>query len=159
MESIEVWMWVIAGVIIGGLMFTSVMSFMAKQFTQQEINQARESFTRLSSSLKVVCAGGSFSRDTDLYQFPYRVKKMFVQNNTFEGEGRNLCIDIENQDLDCVELEQCTIKMETLDLTQKTDLFYMIQKALGKSSVASIEFDINKNYNQITINWSRRYVK
>ncbi len=161
MESVEVWMWIIAGLIIGGIVFSGAYVFLSRYMAQQEVSQARESFNRLKYSVNTVCIGGSLDKEVDQYIFPYNVEKIYViDEEGIEGEGNQLCMRIKDEESSCAKINLCTLKMSTLDLGEKTSIFYLIQKALGKKMVANIEFSIEKHdVKNIDINWTRKYVK
>ena len=71
--------------------------------------------------------------------------------------GNEICVDFKDET--CEEVELCNLNMQTVDLREKSGLFYMIQKTLGKKKFANVEFNIEKNYGEIDINWTRKYVR
>lgn len=161
MESVEVWMWIIAGLLIGALIFTGAYSLLSRYMKHQEINQAHESFNRLKYSINTVCIGGLYTKDTQEFIFPYSVERIFVRNNEgLEGKGKQICIKMYNSETECSRIRLCNLSMSTLDLGERTSIFYLIQKALGKKMVANIEFSVYKEEpTMVQINWTRKYVK
>jgi hypothetical protein len=161
MESIEIWMWIIAGLLLGGLIFTGSYTFFSRYMAQQEKSQAYDSFERLKLSVGNVCLGGSMDRYSGQFVFPYSVEKISVADDLgAEGAGGNICIKVKDEDERCLKIGLCTASMKTLDLSEKTSVFYMIQKALGKKMAANIEFSISKtSVREIELNWTRKYVR
>ena len=154
-------MWIIAGLLIGVIMFSGAYSFLSRYMAQQEVSQARESFNRLKYSISTVCIGGTMDREVSTYIFPYSVEKIYVfsQEGT-EGEGNEICMKIKDEDSSCAEIKLCSLKMSTIELSEKTSVFYLIQKALGKKLVANIEFSIaKKDARNIELTWERKYVR
>jgi hypothetical protein len=161
MESIEIWMWIIAGLLLGGLIFTGAYTFFSRYIAQQEKSQAYDSFEHLQLSIGNVCLGGSMDKFSGSFVFPYSVEKIYVADDSgVEGKGSNLCIKVQDEDERCLKIGICSASMKTLDLSEKTSVFYMIQKALGKKMAANIEFSISKtSVRDIEINWTRKYVR
>jgi len=161
MESVEIWMWIIAGLLLGGLIFSGAYTFFSRYMFQQEKNQAYDSFEQLHKSIGKVCLGGSMDRFTGSYIFPYSVEKIYVIDESgVEGSGSNLCIKVQDEDEHCLKTWLCPVSMKTLEISEKTSIFYMIQKALGKKMAANIEFSIGKtSVREIEVNWTRKYVR
>ncbi len=161
METVEVWMWIIAGLLIGAIIFGTAYSLMAHHMKSQEKLQAAEGFNQLYELMNTVCLSGIDAMETRQIIFPYSVERIYIKgNNDLEEEGKTLCYKFKDSDEACKELKLCNAKMRTISLTEKTNLFYMVQKALGAKSVANIEFKVEKSgIKDLNVTWKRKYVK
>ncbi len=161
METVEVWMWIVAGILIGSIIFATAYSLMANHVKKQELLQASQGYNQLYELINTVCLSGIDAMETQRIIFPYIVERIWIEDETGkEEEGKRLCYKIKDKNEFCQELKLCSAKMRTISFTEKTNLFYLIQKALGKKEVANIEFKVQKSgLNSINITWKRRYVK
>ncbi|MEM3370520.1 MAG: hypothetical protein QW471_02390 [Candidatus Woesearchaeota archaeon] len=161
MESVEIWMWIVAGLLLGGLLFGGAYTFFSRYLAQQEKNQAFENFEDLELSVSRVCLGGSYDKISKNYILPFSVEKLYVADEDgSEGSGNQLCLKLKEEDAHCLSIKLCSASMQAIDLSERTGLFYLIQKALGKKMVANIRFTIYKmGPRDVVINWTREYVK
>ena len=161
METVEVWMWIIAGLLIGGIIFGTSYSLMSQHVKSQERLQAAESFNQLYELMNTVCLSGINALETRQIIFPYSVERVYIKDdNGMEEKGQILCYKFKDSDAVCKRLDLCSAKMSSIGLTEKTSLFYMIQKALGSKYVANIEFKVEKSgLKDLNVTWKRRYVK
>jgi hypothetical protein len=156
MESVETWMWLIAGIIIGSLMFVGGYKLLVKYVDNTEKSAVQDSFNMLSSTIASVCTGGSNNREVKSLAFPFSVDKIYVRDEEgLENYGKELCYDFTEKE-NCVSTGACSVTMNTINLQQKTGVFYNIQKFLGRKDVAKIRFTIKKEKaGEITADWKQ----
>ncbi|MGB9748615.1 MAG: hypothetical protein ACP5OZ_04635 [Candidatus Woesearchaeota archaeon] len=160
METVEVWMWLVAGLLVGSMIFITAYTLMGKHIRSQEILQAKENFAMLKQIIETTCLSGIEASETKQLIFPYRTEKIYVVDEQgVEEKGKKLCIKIENEADYCEEIKLCEVKMGSIIVPEKTNLFYLVQNAIGKKNVANIEFNVKKTgLNFITVTWKRKYV-
>jgi hypothetical protein len=168
MESIEVWMWLIAGLVIGSLIFVSGYTLLSHWVSTNERTLAQKSFSSLKDSVLNVCSVGTDRQEIASFVFPRMVNNLSVANKSDStyGWGNYLCMDTADAGEYCEQLNKepnnCFIpmKMDTLSLVKKTSLFYVIQKALGEAKSAKIKFMITKSgRSNISINWTEDFLE
>lgn len=167
-ESVEVWMWLIAGLVIGSLIFLSGYTLLSQWIKSNEINQVHRSYDSLKASIINTCAIGTDMQEIKSYVFPKRVNNITILNESNDalGYGTSLCMDVSEEGLYCERLDKkpnsCYVPlfMKNISFDRKDSLFYIVQKALGKAKASKIEFTITKyGRSNITINWSEVYLK
>src|SRR3989344_5491685 len=121
MESVEVWMWVIAGLLVGALVFASGSALMSRYLNSQEIGTARSNFGWLTTTAEKMCRAGTFSQETRELILPQVTERITVEDDDkIEGAGKNICIYIRNIDSpQCYKVETCTLKMNSFILDSK----------------------------------------
>lgn len=154
MESVEVWMWVIAGLVIGIIVFTAGYSFITRYMINVEKGQAADALTMLSQKIQNTCQSSLYSRESKNIIFPHIVQRVYVRTKDMdEGMGDYVCIDVQNELPECNELK-CAVTMNTINTASQTTTFYLIQKALGRSKASNIKFDIsNTGSEQVSVDW------
>lgn len=157
-------MWIVAGLIIGSLVFVAAYTLLSHWVHNNEVNQAQESFSQLTSSVLNVCSMGSEKQEITNYLFPKNVVNISAYNKSSDtyGSGDSLCINIYQEGRYCEELKKrgCNlpINLETIELMEKDNLFTIVQKALGQPKISNIKFNITKGTeNTITINWKEQF--
>ena len=169
-ESVEVWMWLIAGMIIGSLIFVSGYSLLSHWIHNNEVNQATQNFGLLKSSIINVCSIGYGKQEIKSYVFPRSVNNITIKDEYDNyGEGHILCLDMKNEPLQCSELDEkpnsCkyNVTMDSLSFNEQKTLFSTIQKALGEEQASKIEFTISKEKvngkYKIKISWKEKFIK
>lgn len=150
-------MWLIAGVILGSLMFVSAFVFLSNYTRNIEISQADESFESLNQVIQRVCMGGPYSQEIESFVFPYITDRIFVQDqNKILGNGTELCMQVSELPLDCHEIRRCSLSMNTLDFEKTSGVFFFIQRGLGKKKPAKIKFKVSKiDTNTLNVSWQR----
>ncbi|MFH0876112.1 MAG: TMEM14 family protein [archaeon] len=154
LESVEVWMWLIAGLIIGGLIFVAGYSILNNWFYNKELQTATESFALLKTSILSVCKLGAEQEEVKRLILPRIVNNISIQDSAGLniGVGSRLCIDIKNEPILCINLEEepnnCAhqVVMKTLDLNDQNSLFYKVQKASSENNAINMRFDVTKEY-------------
>ncbi|MBN1157268.1 hypothetical protein JXA85_06615 [Candidatus Woesearchaeota archaeon] len=156
MESVETWMWIIAGILIGSLVFVGGYKMLVKYVEHTEISTVQDSFNKMSTMMKSVCSGGSYNREVKSLAFPFSVSKIYVRDEDgLENYGRELCYDFTEKE-NCVVPSTCFVTMNTINLQQKTGIFYNVQKFLGKKDVARIRITVTKEKaGELTAVWTQ----
>ncbi|MFH0876110.1 MAG: hypothetical protein V1859_09310 [archaeon] len=152
-ESVEVWMWLVAGLVIGGLIFVSGYTLLSQWFHTKDIDKAMQNYAQLRDSLVTVCKVGSEHQEIKRFEFPRIVTNISIidKPKNLIGQGSTLCMEIEGEDILCTQIDKepytCKLPliMKTFDTQKKKGLFAMIDRALGDSQVSKIEFSISKN--------------
>jgi hypothetical protein len=157
MESVEVWMWLVAGVILGGIIFVSAFVFIGNYTSNMEYNQAQDSYNLLKDTINKVCQGGPYSQEVVSYVFPRVVNLVYSEDdNGIKGSGSNLCIHVQKDAPHCQKLQSCSITMQSINLQQKQSVLYFVQKALGKKKPTKIKFTVAKvGKSDINITWKK----
>ncbi|MBN1502442.1 hypothetical protein JW930_02780 [Candidatus Woesearchaeota archaeon] len=166
-ESVEVWMWIIAGLIIGSLIFVAGYTLLSHWVHNNEVNQAQQSFSSLVSSLLNVCNLGVDRQEISPYIFPKVVNNITAYNESTDeyGKGNSLCIAIEGEGSYCENLKklECNLPifMDAIEIRERKTLFSVVQKALGKPQSAKIRFNITKisSERSIFINWREEIIE
>ena len=160
MESVEVWMWIAAGVVIGGLIFIGSLKLLSNYTQNVEENQLQNNFNLLYSTIISVCTSGLGAREVKSFQFPYIANKIYVKDTEgFEDFGNFLCFDTKERDY-CQTINLCNLTMNTIDIEDETSIFYSVQKFLGKKTVAQVKFNIAKvAFGAVNIDWTREVAK
>ncbi|MBD3203075.1 hypothetical protein GF327_02175 [Candidatus Woesearchaeota archaeon] len=170
-ESVEVWMWLIAGLIIGSLIFVSGYTLLSNWVHNNEVNQAMNSYSLLKASISNVCAIGRERQEIESFVFPRIVQNISVKNETSGeyGKGHSLCMYLEERI--CEELDKepfnCkpAISMNTIYFNEDESLFTVVRKATGEKMAAKVKFSINKAYDsiekedKITITWKEEFLE
>ncbi len=157
MESVEVWMWLIAGLIIGSLIFVSGYTLLSHWIHNNEVNTALESFSLLKSSIQNVCSIGAERQEIESYVFPRIVHNITISDAdyTMFEDGSALCMDMEGEPLHCDEMDRepntCRhpITMENITFESDKGLFATLQKALGENKAVKLRFTISKKYDSV----------
>lgn len=149
-------MWLIAGVMLAGIIFISAFSMITKYTTNMEVSQAEDNFKLLKDTINSVCRGGPYSQEINKLTFPYRMQRLSVQDDHgIRGAGKNLCIEIMGLPESCVELDICETEMNSINLERETSVFYLIDKAFGKKKPATLQFTVAKVPPQkVNVTWS-----
>src|SRR3989344_2916369 len=152
MESIEQWMWFIAGILITSILVVITFSLLSNHAEGLENGQARESFNLLTEYVQEVCMQGKNFKTTKNLIFPQIVKTI-----RYDSSLDSICMTIQDQDEDCKKISVCdvTFNPPQISLIEETSFYGMIQKAIGKRDFADIKFEIIKDdYKTITVNWN-----
>ncbi|MBW2971145.1 hypothetical protein KY320_03220 [Candidatus Woesearchaeota archaeon] len=145
MESVEVWMWLIAGILLASIIFVTAFSLIAKYTANMEVSQADDSFQILQTTINNVCQGGPENQEINSLVFPYRMQQLFVQDeHEIKGTGNELCLEISGLPVRCEQLARCSAQMNSIDLEREISVFYLMDKALGKKAPAKIRFTVSK---------------
>lgn len=161
MESVEVWMWVIAGLLVGVIVLASGFLFLSKYIESAQINQAEKSASALANVADTVCLAGKNTKQTRNFYFPYIVRQIYLfdEEKNIKGRGKSLFIEFYNNKDFTIELE-CSSQMKTISLDKESDFFYMIQDYLGENKVANVKFSItNLGDKRLNISWEKEMLR
>src|SRR3989344_7955876 len=156
MESVEVWMWVIAGLLIGSIMFVAGSSLLARYLHSQDIGLARSNFNQLSETTKKVCRLGIYSEETMTLRFSSAASKVaVVDKDLIEGEGSELCLWIKNQEgAQCEKVDTCITKMNSVVFEGDQSPQNILQRLIGSKQTSILTFKITKTgFDTMQITW------
>ena len=167
-EYVEVWMWIIAGLLISSIIFVTGFSLLSSWIYNKEVNQASKSFSLVKSTILNVCQVGIDRQEVERYVFPRIVDNLTISNSDFSlfGEGNMLCMKLEKEPISCDKLDKepnscgLTVFMDMMSLEEEDGIFAIIQKATGEKNAAKIRFKFNKKFDNavgdyiITIDWN-----
>ena len=150
-------MWLIAGIMLGGIIFVTAFIFLGHYTHNVEVAQARDSFALLKTTVDNACLGGMYNQEIDKFVFPYVIEKIYAQDeHEIKGFGNELCIQIQGELPHCEQTQICTINMKSFDLQREKSVFHLIQKAMGKRQPTSIRFTVSKvNKTELNIAWKQ----
>ncbi len=158
MESIEVWMWVIAGLLATGLILIVALTMISSYVTSIEKSEAKNTFSTINSHLNQACASGRNYQESFMTSFPSIVRY-------FNQSGPNkLCFSFSDQEEEpyCNSLERCSIIMNppSIDIGKPTSFFGFFQKALGSRQSYKFKAHILKtDYTTIELNLTAQYTE
>ena len=160
MESVEVWMWLIAGIMVGSMIFVGAYQMIANYTRNLELKDAQDSFSMLRTSMDIVCNQAVGSTEAKDYLLPLTVEKLYVTDNELtEGVGSKICLDVKGANAYCAKL-LCRTTMSTLATSQKDSIFYFIQKALGQKKPIAARFLVSKSgLSTVNASWTMSYAK
>ncbi|MFH1591525.1 MAG: hypothetical protein ABIC95_06385 [archaeon] len=160
-ESVEVWMWVIAGMVIGSLIFVGGFKLLTNYVQSAESNQANENVNMLYSMITQVCFGGRGEREIDSLRFPSMIEKIYIEDEEgIENLGKNLCYDPVDDTPNCMDLKACTVMMNSISTKEKRGVFYAVEKFLGKRRPQQFRFRVQKkSVDVVEVNWTRELLK
>jgi len=146
MKGISVWIWVIAGFIVGLIMFTVSLQFIGFVTTAREKELARSSLDDLATSVNGICTNSVGSALTKTIDFPEKVSSIYATNdtrtfaNTSRAYGNNLCMNFSSEII-CDNLN-CNLEMETI--TSGVTLQSLLNQFLGRFGTNSYVLRITK---------------
>src|SRR3972149_2645280 len=103
MESIEQWMWFVAGILMTAIIVVSAFSLLSNHIKATEISQAKDSFSILAANVQEVCLQGKNFEMTKTLTFPNTVETIRADS----GETRELCMKIKEESESCQEIGHC----------------------------------------------------
>jgi len=146
MKGISVWIWVVAGFIMGIILFATSLQFITFITTAKQKELAKESLDTLASNVNGICnnrAGDSFMKSVD---FPEKVTKVYATKDTSlvpnqqRTYGNNLCMNFSNE-LICDNVE-CNLEMDAI--TSGENLQSLLNRFLGRYGTNSYDLEILK---------------
>ena len=160
MESVEVWMWVIAGMVLGGIVFVGGFKLLGNYVHSTELSQAKESMNLLYGMTNNVCFGGRGEREVKSLVFPALVQRIWVQDDyAVEGKGKFLCYLLKDDGPACLDLKACDVEMDSISLVEKKSVFSAISKFLGKKKYHRFRFSVNKlDFDNVAIDAARELI-
>ena len=122
--TVSMWIWIIAGVVIGVSVFT-IAYFNIWQLSAQSHNQeVRDSFLTLRDEIQHACLNAPEYKKPDIPMNMYKARAVYVKEkigppdpkvpkliaNRSQSEGRHICLSFSEGEYECSELS-CTTKM------------------------------------------------
>jgi len=143
MESVEVWMWIIAGLLISGLILVGGFNMISKYISSTQLTLAQDNLVLLKGNIENVCIGGRNSQEIKTYVLPYIVSNVSAINST-KTRPSKICLAIPGEGDFCHDLRTCNTTMDLLDISKKDSLYYKIRRALKGGEATNVEFTIKK---------------
>lgn len=118
MKGISVWIWVIAGFIVGLLMFAISLQFIGFVTMAREKELAKGSLDDLASNVNGLCTNSVGNAFTKTIDFPEKVSLVYAASdirnvaNASRANGNNLCMNFSNE-IVCDDLN-CNLEMQTI---------------------------------------------
>ncbi len=156
MESLEVWMWVIAGLLIGIILFIAGSSLLGRYLHSQDIGLSRSNFGQLADTVKKICRLGVYSEETVRLRFPSSADKIAVVDaDKIEGEGKQLCLWIRGQEgVQCIDTDLCVTKMNTVVFEDDVTTQSLLQRITKGTEPSVFTFSVAKSsFDTVAISW------
>ncbi|MBD3204318.1 hypothetical protein GF327_08550 [Candidatus Woesearchaeota archaeon] len=161
-ESIEQWMIIIAGFVIGGLVFVGGYKLISLQVKNNEINNIKDNFHRLKNVMQESCYSGKNSLNSDSFTFSSLVNNLSIKNSSNQKyeSGDQLCINIQGTGEICEKLKNCYYIMETIDQTQNESILYLVNKILKRTKNINVNLFVKKsNVTKVCTTWKKKLNK
>jgi len=149
-------MWVIAGLLIGSIMFIAGSSLLARYLHSQDIGLARNNFNQLAETAKRICRLGTYSEETMTLRFSSAASKVaVVDKDLIEGEGSELCLWIKNQEgVQCEKIDTCTNTMKSVVFEGDQTPQNILQRFIGSKQTTVMTFKVTKTgIDAVSITW------
>jgi hypothetical protein len=146
MKGITVWIWVIAGIIVGLIMFAVSLQFIGFVTMAREKELARGSLDDLASNVNGLCTNFVGSAFTNTVEFPEKVTAVYATSDTrsfvnnARTYGRNLCMNFSSEII-CDDVN-CNLEMETIN--SGVTLQNLLNQFLGRFGTNSYLVRISK---------------
>ena len=138
MESVENWMWIIAGIIIAMILFGGIFRMFINHSVSQEIDTAHKEFQMLKSKIDLVCIGGRDNYEYVSLVFPWVVSKIYVSDPLGVEDVA------ENYEDVCYDIDVCTVNMKTFQQDTQDTIAFQLQRALKIKRPPTIIFELQK---------------
>jgi hypothetical protein len=146
MKGISVWIWVIAGIIVGFIMFAVSLQFISFVTMAREKELARGNLDDLASNINGLCTNSAGSAFTNTVEFPEKVTAVYATSDTrsfvnnVRTYGRNLCMNFSSEII-CDDVN-CDLEMETIN--SGVTLQNLLNQFLGRFGTNSYFVQISK---------------
>lgn len=147
MKGISVWIWMIAGVLIGLLLFTVFVQILGITTTTREIQIANTNFGELAADANGLCGTFGTAKISKTYTFPDIVTRIyatdasklpsFVSGRTY---GSIICMNT-TKEMDCQNMD-CRIEMS--DINSTNQLSGTLSRILGGFQNLNFQLDVEK---------------
>lgn len=148
MESLEIWMWVVAGFVALAIIIPVFFNLITASIKNQEANNALESLDRLSQQIKSACNSGFFSQTQMTLSFPFSLRSLYTVNN-INGNDSEICINfIDNKNNPyCNEIRDCIVSFDKINPEIDSRAYFLYSKLFNKQISYYYTFNITKrNY-------------
>jgi hypothetical protein len=146
MKGISVWIWVIAGFLIGIMMFAVSFQLISFIATAQQKELARENLDKIASNVNGLCTHRAGDKFSGTFAFPEKVRSVYVtkdvrfQPQSQRSSGNNLCMNF-SKELICDDLD-CNLEMQTI--VGSENLQSLLNQYLGRYGTNSYDLQILK---------------
>lgn len=147
-------MWVIAGLLIGSIMFVAGSTLLAKYLHSQDIGLARSNFNQLADTARKICRLGIYSEETLTLHFPSAASRISADDRDgVEGEGNELCLAIKGEDgKSCLKADTCDVTMNSVVFEEAESS--LLQKISGNTKASVFTFKVTKTgVDAVQITW------
>ncbi|MFH0711012.1 MAG: hypothetical protein V1944_00370 [Candidatus Aenigmatarchaeota archaeon] len=137
MKGLEVWMWLIAGVIVGMIMFALFFQLMSYLTLSKERENARESFGGLVNEINAMCESRPGAQATEKFVFPGSVSIVYstsdlkayseIKNRTY---GNYACMKFRTEQI----CEKLRCDLEFAPVKNKETVIGIVDILLSKST-------------------------
>ena len=111
MESVEIWLWIIAGLFIVGIIIVSGFKIINTYLTTELNNIIEEDLNRITNSIDKLCVSPKYSRETLEIRIPDTIRLMYISDGETDGKGNIFCFEFNNKKY-CKKTD-CTASMDT----------------------------------------------
>ncbi|MBD3203367.1 hypothetical protein GF327_03675 [Candidatus Woesearchaeota archaeon] len=156
-ESVEQWMWIIAGLAIATLIIIGGYSIISQLVADKQLKETMDTFNNLKNRIQDLCYRNKKSQEIHYMKISDIVKEISVRNSTTmrTGNGTMLCIEIEDKNRECQQLKNCVYDLVPIRFQKQQNIFSTIQKALGSSRSAKIAVLITKGtFDKVFVTWT-----
>lgn len=148
MKGIAVWIWLVAGVIIGIIMFMLFFQLMSFLTLSRAREDAKQSFDDMTSSANALCQSKPGTQETKNFVFPSTVSivystsdpKVYQEKNN-RTYGSYACLKFQNEQY-CEGLP-CNLEFEPIRSTQT--VLGLVDTLMGKSNYQQHLVTLSKN--------------
>jgi len=143
-KGISVWIWVIAGIIVGIILFTVFIQLLVYTTNAKEVQIAKMTFDELVYDVNSFCGTFGIAKTTKTFTFPDIVSRVYATNESkiqsfINGRsyGKILCMNATTEFL-CQNV-RCDVELS--DIGVKNTLTTLVNKILG--GFQSIDYQLN----------------
>jgi hypothetical protein len=159
LKGITVWIWIIAGLIVGLILFTIFVQFISYIMRAREVESAKSTFQELANDARNICqtiAGAGSSKLEKTYVFPDAVSDVYSVTSVSKSAeiqsearsyGRYLCMKIYEESV-CENI-QCDVEMS--NIKNIPSLTTTINKILGTIGTKEYKLDITKAFCGVSV--------
>ena len=147
MKGITVWIWMVAGVIVGLLLFTVFVQLLGITTTTRQIQMAKTTFDELATNANSFCGTFGVAKISRTYKFPEIVTGIYATDSgkslhVMNGRtyGNVVCMNA-TRELDCQNIE-CQVEMSSLTSTNK--LSTILDRLSGGFQTTDFQLDVEK---------------
>jgi len=161
MKGIAVWIWIVASVALGMIVFVTGITVMIKSFDANNRQSIISQYSYLFSKVKTMCfiegIGGLYHYEILV---PESIRAIYMANQSDElppsqvsvliskqssAVGNYFCIKFFDENIPRCEKIACSIKMTYIGSpSMKSDLFSMISKVISGTPIYKYRLTINK---------------
>jgi len=148
MKGIEVWIWIIAGIVVAFIMFSVFVQLMGFVTKSRETEDAKRTFGTLSTEVDSLCDSPIGQSTKSTFTFPESVSVVYsapdpakyyeIGNRTY---GNFVCINIAN-DTTC---QQVRCKVEFDPVKNSENILSLVDTILGQPHYQDYQLSLTKS--------------